>query len=123
MSEPEDKIYLEERKLVRRYSPLTSVLVNTLFLFVVFYASWWIFQDPRGLMRMYTPYVGYMWCRWLLVVIIWIAYIFDFWPFKREWLYTAGPAKKGIIFTVMVFFTFFVFLKIFFEFILGELAI
>ena len=37
MSEPEDKIYLEERKLVRRYSPLTSVLVNTLFLFVVFY--------------------------------------------------------------------------------------
>ena len=70
MSEPEDKIYLEERKLVRRYSPLTSVLVNTLFLFVVFYASWWIFQDPRGLMRMYTPYVGYMWCRWLLVVII-----------------------------------------------------
>jgi len=123
MSEPEDKIYLEERKLVRRYSPLKSALVNTLFLFVVFYASWWIFQDPRGVMRMYTPYVGYMWCRWLLVVIIWIAYIFDFWPFKREWLYNAGPAKKGIIFTVMVFFTFFVFLKIFFEFILGELAI
>ena len=54
MSEPEEKIYLEERKLVRKYSPLTSVLVNTLFLFVVFYASWWIFQDPRGLMRMYT---------------------------------------------------------------------
>ena len=29
------------------------------FTLVIFAVTWWIFQDPRGIMRFYTPYVGY----------------------------------------------------------------
>ncbi len=119
----ETPLYLEERKLVKRYSGFTPIVLNTLFIAVLFYASWWIFQDPRGVMRMYTPYVGYMWCRWLLVIMIWIAYIFDFWPFSRKWLKNTHPAVKGAVLTVITVAMFLIVLKVFFETILGEYAI
>lgn len=117
------KLFLEERKLVKNYSTLVAISLNLSLMCIVFYVSWWIFQDPRGIMRMYTPYVGYMWCRWLLVIMIWIAYIFDFWPFKRNWLIKTHPLKKGIIFTALTVILFFLVLKVFFETILGDYAI
>ena len=119
----ETPLYLEERSLVKRFSSPLSILLNTLFIMVLFYVSWWIFQDPRGIMRMYTPFVGYMWCRWLLVVMIWIAYIFDFWPFSRSWLNTTHPVLKGVILTTLTAVIFAVMLKLFFETLLGEYAI
>lgn len=116
-------LYVEERSLAKRFSGPWPVLINTVFVLILFYASWWIFQDPRGIMRMYTPYVGYMWCRWLLVIMIWIAYIFDFWPFSRKWLNNTHPVLKGTILTILTVAIFTVVLKIFFETILGEYAI
>ena len=50
--------YLEERKLVKRWSGPIPALVNLAFTLVIFAVTWWIFQDPRGIMRFYTPYVG-----------------------------------------------------------------
>ncbi len=47
--------YLEERKLVTRWPQPIPAIVNLVFTLILFYATWWIFQDPRGLMRMYTP--------------------------------------------------------------------
>ena len=52
--------YLEERKLVKRWSGPIPATVALVFTLAIFYVTWWIFQDPRGMMRMYTPYVGYM---------------------------------------------------------------
>ena len=43
--------FLEERKLVKRWKGPIPAIVNLLFTLVIFYATWWIFQDPRGLMR------------------------------------------------------------------------
>ena len=63
--------------------------------------AWWIFQDPRGIMRFYTPYVGYNYCRWWLIILIWMAYIFDFWPFKRGWVRNAHPLQKGIVLSLV----------------------
>ena len=117
------KLYLEERSLVKRWNGPWSILINTAFVLALFYASWWIFQDPRGIMRMYTPYVGYMWCRWLLVIMIWIAYVFDFWPFKRKWLNSTHPIVKGVVLTTITVLFFAIILKVFFETILGELSI
>ncbi len=119
----ESPLYLEERSLVQRLNGPWALIVNTLFIMVLFYASWWIFQDPRGIMRMYTPFVGYMWCRWLLVVMIWIAYIFDFWPFSRTWLNNTHPVLKGVILTTLTVAIFAIVLKVFFETILGDYAI
>lgn len=87
--------YLEERAVTPRWSaPLTHV-INIVALLTVFYATWWIFQDPRGIFRLYTPYVGYMYTRWLLIILIWMVYIFQFWPMRRAQLDHWHPLVKG----------------------------
>jgi AAT family amino acid transporter len=115
--------YLESRKLVKRWSGPWPVLANSLFIAIVFYASWWIFQDPRGIMRMYTPYVGYMVCRWLLILFIWVAYIFDYWPFRRSWLAKTHPAVKGVVLTAVSVAAMLLLIKGFFIEILGNFGI
>lgn len=115
--------YLESRKLVKRWSGPIPALVNTVIILAFFYLTWWIFQDPRGLMRMYTPYVGYMVCRWLLILFIWVAYIFDFWPFKRSWLQKAHPLVKGGVLTLVSVAAMIILIKGFFVEILGNFGI
>ena len=115
--------YLEERKLVKRWNGPLPALVNLVFTLALFAVTWWIFQDPRGIMRFYTPYLGYNYCRWLLIILIWVAYIFDFWPFKREWLRTAHPLKKGIILSLVTVGIMILVIDGFFEGFLGNLAL
>lgn len=91
--------YLEQRELEKRWKGPWSALANLAFTLVIFGITWWIFQDPRGIMRFYTPYVGYNICRWWLIILIWMAYIFDFWPFPRRWVIEAHPLKKGLVLT------------------------
>lgn len=115
--------YLESRKLVKRWNGPIPALVNTIIIFAFFYLTWWIFQDPRGIMRMYTPYVGYMVCRWLLILFIWVAYIFDFWPFKRTWLQKTHPLIKGTVLTLVSVAAMIILIKGFFVEILGNFGI
>jgi len=115
--------YLESRKLVKRWSGPWPLLANCLFIAVVFYSTWWIFQDPRGILRLYTPYVGYMICRWMLILLIWVAYIFDFWPFKRSWLDRAHPALKGVVLTLFSVAAMLLLIKGFFMEMLGNFGI
>ncbi|MBW1972885.1 MAG: hypothetical protein JRI44_08630, partial [Deltaproteobacteria bacterium] len=95
------KDYLEERKLVPRWPAPWPQIVNTLFLLAIFYITWWIFQDPRGWLRMYTPYVGYMYTRWILIVLIWQVYLFHYWPFRRHQIENWHPVVKGIVMTAI----------------------
>jgi AAT family amino acid transporter len=112
--------YLEERKLVKRWSGPIPALVSLVLTLAIFYLTWWIFQDPRGLMRMYTPYVGYMFCRWWLIMMIWMVYIFNYWPFKRKWLETTHPVVKGTILTLISVVILVALIKGFFEGLLGN---
>ncbi len=112
--------YLEKRKLEKRWKGPVPALVNLAVMLAFFYLTWWIFQDPRGIMRMYTPYVGYMVCRWLLIIFIWIAYIFDYWPFKRSWLKEKHPLVKGGILTAVSVGVMLLVIKGFFEGLLGK---
>ena len=115
--------YLEERKLQPRWPAPIPQLVNLLVLLGLFYGTWWIFQDPRGVFRLYTPYVGYMYCRWLLIIFIWMVYIFNYWPFRRSWLERTHPVIKGSILTAIAVAIMLVVIKGFFEFLLGTFAI
>ncbi len=115
--------YLEERKLVKRWAGPVPALVSLALTLAVFYLTWWIFQDPRGVMRMYTPYVGYMYCRWWLIMMIWMVYIFNFWPFKRKWLETAHPLLKGTVLTAASVVILLVLIKGFFEYLLGNFGL
>ena len=112
--------YLEERKLVKRWKGPTPAIVCLLFTLAIFYVTWWIFQDPRGWMRMYTPYVGYMYTRWWLIVLIWMAYIFQYWPFRRRWLEKTHPLLKGIVLTAVSVGVLLLLIKGFFEGLLGH---
>lgn len=112
--------FLEERKLVKRWSGPIPALISIVALFAVFYATWWIFQDPRGYMRMYTPYVGYMYCRWWLIMMIWMVYVFNYWPFKRSWLESAHPLYKGVVLTAVSAGILLLLVKGFFEGFLGN---
>ena len=115
--------YLESRKLVKRWRGPLPAIANLLMIFALFGVTWWIFQDPRGIMRMYTPYDGYMICRWLLILIIWVAYIFDFWPFKRSWLSKTHPVTKGVILTTVSVLAMMLLIKGFFMGLLGQYGI
>ena len=46
--------YLEERKLIKRWSGPWPMLANMAFTLLIFAVTWWVFQDPRGSMRVYT---------------------------------------------------------------------
>jgi len=115
--------YLEERKLVKRWAGPIPAIVALVFTLAIFYATWWIFQDPRGMMRMYTPYVGYMYTRWWLIVLIWMVYIFNYWPFKRTWLETTHPVIKGTVLTAISVVILYVLIKGFFEGLLGNFGL
>ncbi len=114
--------YLEERNLVQRWPTPIPQILNLILLGALFYATWWIFQDPRGWMRMYTPYVGYMYCRWLLIIFIWMVYIFNFWPFRRAWLERTHPLIKAVLLTGVAVVLMMVVIKGFFEGLLGNYA-
>jgi AAT family amino acid transporter len=112
--------YLEERKLVKRWKGPIPAIVCLIFTLAIFYATWWIFQDPRGWMRMYTPYVGYSYTRWWLIVLIWMVYIFNYWPFRRAWLEKAHPLLKGVVLTAISVGVLYVLIKGFFEGLVGN---
>lgn len=94
--------YLEERKLVGRWRSPWPQIVSFLFVAAIFYATWWIFMDPRGVLRLYTPQIGYMYTRWMLIIAIWMVYLMHYWPFKRKWLENAHPVLKGIVLTAVL---------------------
>lgn len=115
--------YLDRRELTTRWQGPLPVFVNFIIIATIFYATWWIFQDPRGLMCMYTPYVGYMYSRWLLVTLIWVAYIFAYWPFNRSWLEKTHPIVKGIVLTAFTWLILMVLIKGLFYGVMGNLSI
>lgn len=89
--------WLDERQLSPRWPLPIAHAVNVALLLGVFFVTWWIFQDPRGLMRLYTPYVGYMYTRWFLIILIWMVYVFQFWPMTRRQLENWHPLVKGAV--------------------------
>lgn len=115
--------YLEKRRLVKRWPGPVPALVSLVLTLAVFYVTWWIFQDPRGLMRMYTPFVGYMYTRWWLIVLIWMVYLFNYWPFRTGWVEKSHPLVKGALLTLVSVAVLLVLIKGFFEGILGNFGL
>ena len=110
--------YLEDRVLKSKYPLGVSAIGSLLLTLVVFYITWWVFQHPEGILRLYTPFVGYMYARWWLVVLIWIGYVMLFWPFSKKWLDDTHPLIKGTVLTAfsaaVVLFVVFIIFDLFF---------
>ena len=118
-----DTLWLEERKRVNLMKQPVRGILSGVLAFAFFMCLWWVFMDPRGWLRWYTPQYGYMYIRWLLIVAIWQAYIFNFWPFKPEWMGSSHPLKKGIILTLINFAVTGLLIWVFYYNIFGRLSI
>jgi len=118
-----DTLWLEERKRVDLIRQPIRGILNVILAFVFFMCLWWVFMDPRGYLRWYTPQYGYMYIRWLLIVAIWQAYIFNFWPFKLAWMERSHPLKKGVILVAINFVVTGLLIWVFYYSILGRLSI
>lgn len=92
-----DKLWLEERSLTNSFAQPLRGLLGFFLSFGFFMALWYVTMDPRGILQWYTPMYGYMYIRWLLIIAIWQAYIFNFWPFKQKWIEETHPLVKGSI--------------------------
>lgn len=114
--------YLEERRLTPRFPAPIPQIVTLILLLAVFYATWWIFQDPRGYLRLYTPFLGYNYTRWFLIMMIWMVYVFQFWPFRRRHLDEWHPLLKAGIFASIATALTLMMTELFFKGLLGNFA-
>ncbi len=70
---------------------LTSVKTNYLLGIATFIglsainiAAWYLFFNPKGIMRLYTPMYGFSMVVILLAMVITVAELFDCWPLRRK---------------------------------------
>lgn len=94
-----DKNWLAGRTLVPRWSTWTSGLVNLIVLAVTTFVLWWVFFSNSGVFKLYTPLLGFSMVIWMLLIIMWQAEFFDYWPFSNRFLASSHPLKKGGILT------------------------
>lgn len=92
-----NSLWVETRDLQPKLKQPLQGIINLLLVTALFLLVWWIFMDPRGIIRWYTPQYGYMYIRWILIAAIWQVYIFNYWPFKDSFLNNKHPLVKGLI--------------------------
>lgn len=116
-------LWLETRDLQPRLKQPMQGIVNLILATAVFMLFWYVFMDPRGILRWYTPMYGYMYIRWMLIVAIWQAYIFNFWPYGYKFMEDKHPLVKGLILIVTNFAIVWFLIWVFYYRIMGVLAI
>jgi len=120
--EAKEELYLFSRKLVPRIKQPISGIISVLIVIFVALGLWQVFFTPGGTFSWLTPLFGYMIIAWLLVVAIWQAWLFNFWPFRQR-LYTWSPAVRGVILVATNLVLVYIFIFIFFYNVIGRFAI
>ena len=112
--------WLAERSLAPRWTPLVSGFVNFAFLLAATFGCWWLFFSTKGVCQLYTPLLGFSLVIWLLLITVWQADIFDFWPFSRDFLRQANPLAKGGALTAVMLGVYVVFILGLFFYLIGN---
>lgn len=118
-----DYLWLETRDLQPRLKQPLQGIINLALVCAVFMLIWWVFMDPRGILRWYTPMYGYMYIRWMLIVAIWQAYIFNFWPLGLKFMEDKHPLVKGLVLVAMNWAIVWFLIWVFYYKVMGVLAI
>jgi amino acid transporter, AAT family len=88
--------------------------INFAVVFGIVWLLWYVFMNPNGVMKLYTPMYGFALVVNLLLGIMLISKVTDFYPFSEEPAAGANPIGRGIGLTVaavvlMLFLTYVVF--------------
>ena len=75
-----DNNWIATRELIPRWPVAISGLANLVALMIAVFAIWWIFFSNTGVFKLYTPLLGFSLVIWTLLIILWQAELFDFWP-------------------------------------------
>lgn len=113
----------EARQLTSRWQQPLGGIVNLVLALAVFIALWYIFMDPRGALRLYTPLYGFMWISWALIVAIWQVYIFNYWPYNTAFITRSHPLLKGLVMSAVTMVLVWLIIYVFFFNIFGKLAV
>ena len=92
------------RNLAPRWGAWTSGFVNLIVLAIMTMAIWWVFFSNSGLFKLYTPLLGFSIVIWILLVIMWQADFFDFWPFSSQFMKSTHPLVKGGVLSCLTLF-------------------
>lgn len=122
-SSPKEGFWLEERQLEPRWALAASGFVNLAVWIAAVFIVWWVVFSNEGIFKLYTPLLGFSLVIWTLLVILWQAELFDFWPFSRRFLQTAHPLAKGAVFTAITIAVYLVLIFGIVFFIIGKLGI
>lgn len=76
--------WTEKRKLAPRGGVFVAGLVDLILMLAVFMGIWYVFMDPRGILRMYTPMYGYAYVQWFLVSVLTVHFVFRLCPFQNS---------------------------------------
>lgn len=115
--------WLEAREIEPRWPVGISGLVNLAVLIAAVMIIWWVFFSIEGVFKLYTPLLGFCLVIWTLLIILWQAQLFDFWPLSRNFMKTAHPLSKGGILTVITIAIYLVLIFGIVFFVIGKLGI
>jgi len=87
--------WLTTRNLIPRWSDWITGFVNLFVLAITTMVIWWVFFSNSGILKLYTPLLGFSLVIWILLVIMWQTDVFDFWPFSAKFMSTTHPLIKG----------------------------
>ena len=76
-------------------------LINFAVVFCIVWFLWFIFMNPLGVMKLYTPMYGFALIVLLLCSIVLISKVMDFYPFPETSSPAFGVIGRGAALTVL----------------------
>ncbi len=115
--------WLASRNLTPRWSVGISGIANLIVHVIAVFVVWWIFFSNAGIFKLYTPLLGFSLVIWTLLIILWQAELFDFWPIKHSFLRDANPLAKGTLLTGITLAIYLILIIGIVFFVIGKLGI
>ncbi|MGN0838852.1 MAG: hypothetical protein ACI4NN_07190 [Pyramidobacter sp.] len=112
------------RQLAPRGNVFVCGIIDLILMLAVFMGVWYVFMDPRGIMRMYTPMYGYAYVQWLLVSVLTVNFVFQLYPLQNNKYLAKTPSLvKGIIYAAFAVILMLFIVDVVFKLFLGYLAV
>ena len=83
-------------------------LINFIAIFLVVWLIWYVFMNPNGILKLYTPMYGFALVVNLLCSVVLISKVIDYHPLVSPKGQDAAPVSRGVILTIVAIILMFV---------------